>query len=418
MVKPTLLQSILGQPSQSYHIPSPKSCRSGYYNSIPDVRRAALVTEDDHPKLEATLPLTAPVAPVPPSYSNSLDSDSEDDVFYTPYSSPRHSMDGSYVSYHRPESHTDTSSSSVPGPSRVNSFRSGAPSYSSASSTNIPASIRWSSGEHPKRTKTSIAPSDSVSARLSKSDAFRAPTTRSAPIPSRASSIQQSSSSQIRSIKPRRAKSVARSQTSLSQGQTIYTSYSRRTHNTVDIPEPLPLLGPSALGGYSQLVLPKASYTPTKNPGRVDGRVDLISSGKAQTTMACIEIQQHSAVKLANRRSFRFNWSESDLSRPPGRLPDSFHCLLAFANHLTPPTRVSGDQVLVQVWAVAVDGTDGAIVEELSHKTKNAGFIPGRSFVGRVIETGYTVSNLSVGDWTFGLTDLKVYLHLLIMNDS
>jgi len=122
--------------------------------------------------------------------------------------------------------------------------------------------------------------------------------------------------------------------------------------------------------------------------------------------MASIEIQHHSAVKLAKRRSFRLNWSDTDLSRPSGRLPDSFHCILSFANHLTPPTRVSGDQVLVQLWAAAVDALDGAIVDELSHKVKNAGFVPGRSFVGRVVETGYTVSNVSVGDWTFGLTDI------------
>jgi hypothetical protein len=175
----------------------------------------------------------------------------------------------------------------------------------------------------------------------------------------------------------------------------------------VDIPEPLPLLGPSALGGYSQLVLPKASYIPAKNPGRVDGRIDLITSGKAQTTMASIEIQRNSAVKLASKGLFRPSWSDSDISRIPKRLSGSIQPILSFAHHLSPPTRVSGDQVIVQVWSTAVDSLDGAIVEELSQKIKNVGFVPGRSFVGRVIETGYNVTNVSVGEWTFGLMDVQ-----------
>jgi NADPH:quinone reductase-like Zn-dependent oxidoreductase len=54
-----------------------------------------------------------------------------------------------------------------------------------------------------------------------------------------------------------------------------------------------------------------------------------------------------------------------------------------------------------------LDAVDGAIVDELSQKVKNAGFVPGRSFVGRVVETGFTVSNIAIGDWAFGLTDVQ-----------
>jgi hypothetical protein len=189
-----------------------------------------------------------------------------------------------------------------------------------------------------------------------------------------------------------------------SQSKTAGISASRRTYNTADIPDPPPLLGTSSLGGYSQLVLAKASYEPSKNPGRVDGRVDLISSGKAQTTMASVEIQEHSAIKLANRKSFLFNRIEFDARHSPAKF---HHSSLSFMHHLSPPSRISGNQVIVQVWAVAVDALDSMIVEKLSQKVKNVGFVPGRSFVGRVVETGYTVSSLSLGDWTFGLMDVQ-----------
>jgi hypothetical protein len=58
----------------------------------------------------------------------------------------------------------------------------------------------------------------------------------------------------------------------------------------------------------------------------------------------------------------------------------------------------------VQVWAVGLDGRDEIVV-----KKEKTGFVPGRSFVGRVVETGWDVSDDAVrkSEWVVGLVDLK-----------
>ncbi|KAI6035584.1 hypothetical protein F5J12DRAFT_711791 [Pisolithus orientalis] len=107
---------------------------------------------------------------------------------------------------------------------------------------------------------------------------------------------------------------------------------------------------------------------------------------------------------------------------------------LGFTSHRAPPAYVGGNAVLVQVWEVGLDGTDARLVgvpspqiavsglpgtpygtkvakalEKEKLRAPAVGYIPGRSFVGRVLEVGWEVREETVrrGDWVVGLTSVQ-----------
>ncbi|TRM68608.1 hypothetical protein BD626DRAFT_394373 [Schizophyllum amplum] len=96
---------------------------------------------------------------------------------------------------------------------------------------------------------------------------------------------------------------------------------------------------------------------------------------------------------------------------------------LGFTSHRQPPTFVPASSVLVQVWAVGVDTLDGRLVgvdvdgrcrkasKERAGAERQAdiGYIPGRSFVGRILQCGWEVRDEHVrkGDWVVGLLDVR-----------
>ncbi len=47
------------------------------------------------------------------------------------------------------------------------------------------------------------------------------------------------------------------------------------------------------------------------------------------------------------------------------------------------------------------------LVREKSKSTDGFGFIPGRGFVGRVIEAGYAVTDLRRGEWVLGSLEMS-----------
>lgn len=115
---------------------------------------------------------------------------------------------------------------------------------------------------------------------------------------------------------------------------------------------------------------------------------------------------------------------------------------LAFTSYRKPPDFIPGSGVLVQVWAVGVDGVDATLVgagansksktptkpglfRSMSQRSKTTtsakqttsdagkepevGFVPGRSFVGRVLECGWEVRDefIRKGEWVVGLLDMR-----------
>lgn len=193
------------------------------------------------------------------------------------------------------------------------------------------------------------------------------------------------------------------------------SSATSSTMRTVDLlTTPATSAGGSAHTGYTSLVLPLAAYTPAKHPAQslVSNKVDLPRSGIAQTTMSTISITQHGASLLRSRRlslNGLFGSTTSLPSAMPEHLRASAASPLAFTSRIPPPSKFGSSQVLLQVWAVAVDRLDALLVLERASKADGSGygFIPGRAFVGRVVESGVDVSNIARGDWVYGCLDVK-----------
>ena len=196
---------------------------------------------------------------------------------------------------------------------------------------------------------------------------------------------------------------------------------STASYQTVTLPSPLPVTDGSAPSatGYTSLVLPRAAYVP--QAAKATEKIDLTLGGLAQTTMSTISITKHAAQTLTRTRSRRlsipsvfFSGGKSKSEAPtPSRLLESGPSSLSFASNTPPPTKLQSGQVMVQVWAVAVDGLDRLIVHDKCQKPDGFGFVPGRSFVGRAIECGWDVTHVSKGDWVFGLLDVTKVRPLL-----
>jgi hypothetical protein len=58
---------------------------------------------------------------------------------------------------------------------------------------------------------------------------------------------------------------------------------------------------------------------------------------------------------------------------------------------------------------VGLDAFDALAVKHKAVSTSGSGygFVPSRSFVGRVVESGFEVQNIVKGEWLFGLLDLS-----------
>ncbi|KAI0366431.1 hypothetical protein BV20DRAFT_1038386 [Pilatotrama ljubarskyi] len=212
---------------------------------------------------------------------------------------------------------------------------------------------------------------------------------------------------------------------------------------THPLPTPFPASSARSNGGYSGLTLPRAGYANPKGKTTADGHVDLVRAGIAQSSMVTVEVIRGVAATVshgtsplpnvpskARRRAFSISLGRSfSLSLKPKRresatpvhLQGSLPLPVAFTAHMSPPTYVPESHVLVQVHAVGLDSLDSLIVHEKSGMAGGsggggggkgigggkAGFIPGRSFVGKVIECGWTVSPevCKRGEWVVGLLD-------------
>lgn len=217
----------------------------------------------------------------------------------------------------------------------------------------------------------------------------------------------------------------------------------------------------SGTRGFTSLVLPRAavspatsgsnsgigSWRPWKTGRRVTAaeslgaglgfgdEIDLTRAGLAQTAMASVEIVRGIASGDVERKelksrgsSFGFGWFSKGNTKQ-GKGPVPAESPLGFTVYRKPPVYVSGSSVLVQVWAVGLDDVDARLVgvhpppskqpspgtphraEEKSDGKRPVplGYIPGRSFVGRILEVGWDVDEHAVkkGEWVIGLNSVQ-----------
>ncbi|CDZ98619.1 Protein phosphatase 2C/pyruvate dehydrogenase (lipoamide) phosphatase [Phaffia rhodozyma] len=165
--------------------------------------------------------------------------------------------------------------------------------------------------------------------------------------------------------------------------------------------------------GYSTLTLPSGAYRPSKSPSRYVSKVAYDTLGIPQTTMATITITStarpapsptstSSPSSLLHRSSSLSLSSPSSTASAASLLVHTPVISASFTSHIPPPKKLSSTSLLVRVWAVALDAYDAFAARDASK-----GFIPGRSFVGKVVEWGDGVNEFSKGDWVFGLLSVK-----------
>jgi hypothetical protein len=135
------------------------------------------------------------------------------------------------------------------------------------------------------------------------------------------------------------------------------------------------------VAGHSSLVLPRAppplNLVPNGNNrnGHVngDGKIDLTRDGLAQTTMASVEVVRglgsatgkKGLMGMLQRR--KTTGSGSGHVGGGGKREDVGYgggkgSVLGFTNYRRPPEYVPSGSILVQVWAVGVDGIDGRLI--------------------------------------------------------
>ncbi|KAK0550324.1 hypothetical protein OC846_003709 [Tilletia horrida] len=171
---------------------------------------------------------------------------------------------------------------------------------------------------------------------------------------------------------------------------------------------------PSATQSAVSLPLTSAPsvYRPVKDPSKLSSKVDEALYGR--TTMLTISITSGSPRQKSNRRlasTTGHGTTRDDASiRSSGEITSNLrdelaHTTMALSAHMPPPRKVGSAQVLVQIIAVAIDEMDRLIVQDRIRQGKGFGFVPGRSFCGRIMECGWDVKRFRKGDIVFGMQD-------------
>ncbi|KAH9077493.1 hypothetical protein EDB83DRAFT_2350325 [Lactarius deliciosus] len=398
MPKPTLLQTLLGRPSQTYSFPPERE----YYSARDHLARAATVGDIRSPVAYQNADSNRDLTLHPLSIFDDSD-DSGDDSFHTPFSSPPISMlidpPPSLVPTdpsppHSRDDKSSSSSSSSASSSSSHSASSTLPltalskraAASSRSERVSPASksytytdedwakeVRWlTQPAMNRRASLNLAHRPTTSRRMTAlleededvTDDLRAsPPLRSSTSPPLTHSNHHLTSSS-HDLRPASQASHARTTLSLPS-------------RTVDLPQIPTALDPPPAPGYTTLTLPRATYRP-QDPWRAlaSGRIDLPRDGRAQHTMVSIEVVRGAASASFLRTGLR---RRSSGPRMPKKR--DLTGALALTSHRPPPSVHAGA----------------------------TGFVPGRGVLGRVVECGLEVSSdiLRKGEWVIGLLDAK-----------
>ncbi|GAC96983.1 hypothetical protein PHSY_004567 [Pseudozyma hubeiensis SY62] len=147
------------------------------------------------------------------------------------------------------------------------------------------------------------------------------------------------------------------------------------------------------------------SYRPNKDPKRFSTNADDLLNSR--TTMQTVAVTSGAfatrSKSVRRKKSVDLNGNEV-----PEHLQDDLaQTTLSVTAHTPPPRKIGSHQVLVQVIAVAIDEMDKLLLREKVRAENAFGFVPGRSFCGRIVECGYEVKKMRKGDVVFGLQDSR-----------
>ena len=145
----------------------------------------------------------------------------------------------------------------------------------------------------------------------------------------------------------------------------------------------------------SNLVLPAGAYKPL-NPAKAAREIDPRVLGLPHSTMAAITLSTAAHRAMGTPMHLRHQLP------PP----------VDFSSHMKPPTKVSSSQLLIQVYAVAVDKIDLDVLDGKGRGDVGK-WVPGRSFVGRCLGVGAEEKDIVRGDIVIGLVDVRKVTYLI-----
>ncbi|CAO1634977.1 unnamed protein product [Sympodiomycopsis kandeliae] len=162
--------------------------------------------------------------------------------------------------------------------------------------------------------------------------------------------------------------------------------------------------------------VPMSSYRPTKDPVKAAGSSTVDERLYQRSTMATISVASGAFAK-SSKGTLSRRKSSLDSSLPasdgvtrrsgehvPEHLQDELGLTqMALTAHTAPPRKIGSKQVLVQVIAVSIDEMDRMLLRDKIRSGDAYGWVPGRSFCGRVMEVGWEIKRLRKGDMVFGL---------------
>jgi hypothetical protein len=156
----------------------------------------------------------------------------------------------------------------------------------------------------------------------------------------------------------------------------------------------------------SAMVLPMGAYKPVLDPTKNSNKLDARVLGMPSSSMSSVTLS--GAANGSPKRRLSLTGLARPSSVTPSHLRGDSPPAVTFSAHQAPPSKISSSQALVQVYAVALDRFDFDMVKEKSAAGSGAGkWVPGRTFVGRALEVGAEVKQITKGDMVIGLVDIK-----------
>ncbi|KAK4050573.1 hypothetical protein OIO90_005040 [Microbotryomycetes sp. JL221] len=185
-----------------------------------------------------------------------------------------------------------------------------------------------------------------------------------------------------------------------------------------------------SIGGFSTMSMPTgAYYRPPKNPARAQQRHSMFVASQ-MTSKAGSVAGTDSVSGVAAGHMATLSVAATALARPPAPSSGGGFSLfrrieppitssaaaarrfdavrdLSYSNLQPLPKKVKSDEVMVQVFAAGVDKLDVERTKEMASRPDGFGFVPGRAFYGKVLDTGIEVKLVKRGDLVYGLMPMK-----------